>query len=65
MNELVDLTNSKIKSACDATPQCVYVDNEPLAEEFLGRYCEPGVNEKYWGGSPSGWNREQTFFYEW
>ncbi|KAH0565465.1 hypothetical protein GP486_001146 [Trichoglossum hirsutum] len=65
MNELVDLTNGVIKQVCAETDRCVYVDNEATTENYEARYCEPGVNEKYWGGSPDGWNRIETFFYEW
>ncbi|KAI9871960.1 MAG: hypothetical protein M1830_002216 [Pleopsidium flavum] len=66
MNALVDLVNDKIEIVCsDAGPQCVCVDPQADVDAIKGRYCEPGVNEKYWGGSPDGWNREETVYYEW
>lgn len=66
MNDLVTLVNEKIVKACsDAGPKCVYVDPSADFDAILGRFCEPGVNEKYYGGTEEGWNREQTCFYEW
>lgn len=66
MNALIDLVNEKIKAACyEAGPQRVFVDPSADVDAIKGRYCEPGVNEKYWGGSPAGWNREETIYYEW
>ena len=67
-NNLVDLVNSKIKDACKTIDRCVYVDSEPQVDRLGGRYCEPGINEKYYGGVNSpvdGWNREKTIYYEW
>ncbi len=47
MNDLVDNVNSKIKSVCSATPQCVYIDPNDGISTLAGHYCEPGVDESY------------------
>ncbi|KAL8725891.1 MAG: hypothetical protein Q9181_006251, partial [Wetmoreana brouardii] len=67
-NDLTDLVNQKIQDACKTVDRCVYVDSEPGVDQNRGRYCMPGINEKYYGGIDSpvdGWNRERTVFYEW
>lgn len=67
-NDLVNLVNNKIIAACRTVDRCVYVDSEADVEGLEGRYCMPGINEKYYGGVESpidGWNRERTVFYEW
>ncbi|KAL8724762.1 MAG: hypothetical protein Q9181_006691, partial [Wetmoreana brouardii] len=67
-NDLTDLVNQKIQDACKTVDLCVYVDSEPCVDQNRGRYCMPGINEKYYGGIDSpvdGWNRERTVFYEW
>lgn len=67
-NDLVDLVNAKIQAACATVDRCVYVDSETQVDQLGGRMCEPGINEKYYGGVNSpfdGWNREKTIFYEW
>ena len=56
MNALVDLVNTKISDACKKTDRCVFVDPTADINRLGGHYCEPGVDEKYWGGS-GGWNR--------
>lgn len=47
MNDLTDKVNDKIKSACQATAQCVYVDPNGDIDTMTGHYCEPGVDESY------------------
>jgi hypothetical protein len=66
MNSLTDNVNSKIKSVCEATDRCVFVDNTDSINRLKGHYCEPGVDETYHyiGGGVSK-NREETFYYEW
>ena len=67
-NKITDMVNDKIKEACKTVDRCVFVDSEPTVDHLGGRYCEPGINEKYYGGVDSpidGWNREKTVFYEW
>ena len=47
MNGLTDKVNAKIKSVCEATPQCVYVDPNGDIDAMGGHFCEPGVDESY------------------
>lgn len=52
----------------DADYEMCQVDSEPAVDQIEGRYCMPGINEKYYGGIESpidGWNREKTVFYDW
>lgn len=66
MNDLTDLVNSKIKSVCEDTPQCVFVDPSNDINSIEGHYCESGVDESYhWPGGGVSANREETWFYEW
>ncbi|KAL8745031.1 MAG: hypothetical protein Q9184_007924, partial [Pyrenodesmia sp. 2 TL-2023] len=67
-NRLTTYVNEKIQETCESVKRCVYVDPQPSIDQVGGRYCMPGVNEKYYGGVESpvdGWNRERTVFYEW
>jgi hypothetical protein len=66
MNNLVDNVNSKIRAVCEATPQCVYIDNMANINAVQGHFCEPGVDERYhWIGGGVSKDREETWFYEW
>ena len=58
MNDLTDKVNEKIKSACEATAQCVYVDPNPDIDTMNGHYCEPGVDET-WDSSKGGVSQDR------
>ncbi len=59
MNDLTDLVNSKIKSVCEGTPQCVFVDPSDDINSVKGHYCEPEIDESYrWPGGGVSANRD-------